>query len=291
MELFGARQNGGKISHFRIAEATSFHRPNRCAPKISKTIPRLKVQNVRKNRLAAAGISRCRLINVAPTSLESPLARVQLAPPLTLPAQVPGGLVVFVVSIGVVFGVATAGAPVVTSVLPLITRTGARDGRLSAAARLCHHPLPSSSCAPRRAVAVAVPVRPAKIRDPVPVRAQPPSRISGSKRCCAGWEARLLSRVLCSDLWDNGPGDARAWGAVNLTKRVRRRRCGRPRRGARWQLTSAGSARFDTAAGRTAATAGRANGASAENDTDRCRVDFARAERPLNFSKLFCPGF
>ena len=55
-----------------------------------------------------------------------------------------GGLVDFVASIGVVFGVATTEAPVATSVLSSIARTGARHGRLSAAAWLCRHPLSSS---------------------------------------------------------------------------------------------------------------------------------------------------
>ena len=31
-----ARQNDGEISHFRRAETTSFHPPNRCAPKKPK---------------------------------------------------------------------------------------------------------------------------------------------------------------------------------------------------------------------------------------------------------------
>ena len=48
-ELVRARQNGGEIGHFRRAETASFHRPNRCAPKISKTILRLKVRKMRKN--------------------------------------------------------------------------------------------------------------------------------------------------------------------------------------------------------------------------------------------------
>ena len=65
-----ARQNGGEIRHFRRAETTSFHRQNRCAPEIrknSRTILRLKGRKVRKIRYAAAGISRYRLINEAPT--------------------------------------------------------------------------------------------------------------------------------------------------------------------------------------------------------------------------------
>ena len=44
VKLVSARRNDGGIRHFRRAETTSFHRPNRCAPKIekhSKTIPRL----------------------------------------------------------------------------------------------------------------------------------------------------------------------------------------------------------------------------------------------------------
>ena len=67
-----ARRNSGEIRHFRRAETTSFHRQNRCAPeirKISKTIPRLKVQKVSKICYAAAGISRYRLTNVAPNGM------------------------------------------------------------------------------------------------------------------------------------------------------------------------------------------------------------------------------
>ena len=41
VKLVRARRNGGEISHFRRAETTYFHRPNICAPKISKTIQRL----------------------------------------------------------------------------------------------------------------------------------------------------------------------------------------------------------------------------------------------------------
>ena len=130
-----------------------------------------------------------------------------------------GGLVVFVVSMVVVSTVVATGAFVVTSVLPSVARTGARDGRLSAAAQLCRHPLPSSSCAPCRAV--AAPVCPTNIRDPVLVRAQHPSRTSGSERRCAEWQARSLSLVFCSNLRDNSPVDARAQGAVSLTTAAR----------------------------------------------------------------------
>ena len=65
------RQNGGGISHFRCAETTSFRRPNRCAPKFSKIIPRIRHDQLKRvfyvtRSYAAAGISRYRLINVAP---------------------------------------------------------------------------------------------------------------------------------------------------------------------------------------------------------------------------------
>ena len=43
-----ARQNGRGISHFRRAETTSFHRPNRRASKSSMIKLRVKVQKVRK---------------------------------------------------------------------------------------------------------------------------------------------------------------------------------------------------------------------------------------------------
>ena len=69
-----ARRNGGEISHFRRAETAPFNRQNsiqidvpRKKTKKSKTISRLKVQKVPKICYAAAGKSRYRLINVAPT--------------------------------------------------------------------------------------------------------------------------------------------------------------------------------------------------------------------------------
>ena len=59
-----------------------------------------------------------------------------------------------------------------------------------------------------------------------PVRAQRPSQTSGPERHCAGRQARSPPSF-GSDLRDNSPGDARLKGA-----RARRRRCGRPQRGA-----------------------------------------------------------
>ena len=78
MELVRARQNGGEISNFLRAETTSFHRPKRCAPcakdvpqnfpKLFHNTPRLKRVFYVTRLYAAAGISRYRRINVAPSA-------------------------------------------------------------------------------------------------------------------------------------------------------------------------------------------------------------------------------
>ena len=67
VEHASARRNGGWIYHFRRAETTFFHRPNRCAPKMSNTIKlRVKMGFYVIRLYATSGIVRqFRLINVA----------------------------------------------------------------------------------------------------------------------------------------------------------------------------------------------------------------------------------
>ena len=72
------RQNGGRISHFRRAETTSFNRPNLVQIDVPRIFPkpfheyatiklRVKVVFYVTHLYATAGIRQCRLINVAPT--------------------------------------------------------------------------------------------------------------------------------------------------------------------------------------------------------------------------------